>query len=146
MKVIVHDLQETSWQDLGIRFNERDVIIGKAAYNDKYSTSSSIAEVIGNCCQLVLISRCVYGGFSPFIQKVLECCRDRFGPFLEMRYGQTHYEVQNENKNILAWSAVSMGIILHQMRNNLQEYSLYQMESHCRQEVSKLCFMIQQIS
>ncbi len=100
MKVIVHDLQETSWQDLGIRFNERDVIIGKAAYNDKYSTSSSIAEVIGNCCQLVLISRCVYGGFSPFIQKVLECCRDRFGPFLEMRYGQTHYEVQNENKNI----------------------------------------------
>ena len=95
MKVIVHDLHENSWQALGMKVQEKDIVI---------STASSCAGVdiggmMGNCCQLVLISRCVYGGFSPFVQGVLEKYKKHFGPFLEMRHGQTRYEVKSENKN-----------------------------------------------
>ncbi|MDE6916380.1 MAG: hypothetical protein K2P39_06250, partial [Lachnospiraceae bacterium] len=43
--------------------------------------------------------RCVYGGFSPFIQGMLERCRKHFGPLLEMRHGRTHYEVKSSNRN-----------------------------------------------
>lgn len=95
MKIIVHDLQEKSWQELGVKLHKRDVVIGEGME----SAGSDIGGLMGNCCQLVLISRCVYGGFSPFIQGVLEKCKKYFGPFLEMRHGQTHYEVKNDNKN-----------------------------------------------
>lgn len=98
MKVIVHDLQETQWQDLDLnkKLNGQDVVIGANMCIDK---SANIEEAIGKCKQLVLISRCVYGGFSPFIQGVLLRCRKCFGPFLELRHGQTHFEVKSENKN-----------------------------------------------
>lgn len=95
MKVIVHDLQEKSWQELGMRLQEKDIVISE----DGRCAGVDIRDVIGSCGQLVLISRCVFGGFSPFVQGVLEECRRYFGPFLEMRHGQTHYEVRSENRN-----------------------------------------------
>lgn len=95
MKVIVHDLQEKSWQALGMRLQEKDIVIGETME----TAEKDIGKLIGNCCQLVLISRCVYGGFSPFIQEVLSKCRRYFGPFLEVRHGQTHYQVHSGNKN-----------------------------------------------
>lgn len=95
MKVIVHDLQEKSWQELGMRLRDKDIVISEG----KSCAGRDIEGLIGSCGQLVLISRCVYGGFSPFVQGVLEKCREHFGPFLEMRHGQTHYEVKSENRN-----------------------------------------------
>ena len=95
MKVIVHDLQEKSWQALGMKLQEKDIVISEG----ESCAGRDIEGLIGSCGQLVLISRCVYGGFSPFVQGVLEKCRKYFGPFLEMRHGQTHYEVKSENRN-----------------------------------------------
>lgn len=95
MKVIVHDLQEKSWRKLGMKLHEKDIVIG----DGMGSAGGDLGETIGSCCQLVLISRCVYGGFSPFIQEMLEKCRKHFGPLLELRHGQTHYEVKSQNKN-----------------------------------------------
>lgn len=95
MKVIVHDLQEKSWQELGMKLQEKDVVISR----DGNNTGRDIVGLMGSCSQLVLISRCVYGGFSPFVQGVLEKYRKHFGPFLELRYGQTRYEVTSANKN-----------------------------------------------
>ena len=96
MKVIVHDLGQASWQKLGMRFHERDIVIG----NGMECAGGDIGKAIGSCRQLVLISRCVYGGFSPFIQEVLEKCRNVFAPSMELRHGQTHYVVKNQNKNL----------------------------------------------
>lgn len=90
MKIFVHDLQDDMWQKLNMRPQESDVVICKESRNE-------ISEYIGECSQLILISRCVYGGFSPFIQSVLEKCRSCFGPLLELRHGQTHYEVRRKN-------------------------------------------------
>ena len=95
MKVIVHDLQEKSWQELGMRLQEKDVVISESGGCE----GTDIGGLMGSCSQLVLISRCVYGGFSPFVQGVLEKCRKHFGPLLEMRHGQTHYGVKSANKN-----------------------------------------------
>lgn len=95
MKVIVHDLHEKSWKELGMRLRDKDIVISE----DGDCAGGDIENIMGSCSQLVLISRCVYGGFSPFVQGVLEKYRKHFGPFLEMRHGQTHYEVRSENKN-----------------------------------------------
>lgn len=99
MKIIIHDLQETLWQDLDLkrRIHEGDIVIGERS--DGLCRKGGIEKLIGSCGQLVLISRCVYGGFSPFIQSILERCGRCFSPFLELRHGQTHFEVTNENKN-----------------------------------------------
>ena len=101
MKVIVHDLQETSWQDLGIRFNERDVIIGKAAYNDKYSTSSSIAEVIGNCCQLVLISVVCMEGLVRLFKKCWNAAEIGLGHF--WKCGMDRHTMRFRMKTKIFW-------------------------------------------
>lgn len=95
MKVIVHDLQEKSWQELGMRLQKKDIVISREGSN----AEEDISGLMGSCSQLVLISRCVYGGFSPFVQGVLEKFRKHFGPFLELRYGQTRYKVKSANKN-----------------------------------------------
>lgn len=95
MKVIVHDLREKSWQALGMRLEEKDIVIGE----NLETVEKDIGKLIGSCRQLVLISRCVYGGFSPFIQCVLSKCRRHFEPLLEVRHGQTHYQVHSGNKN-----------------------------------------------
>lgn len=95
MKVIVHDLQENSWQELGMKLQKKDIVISES----RSCAGIDMEGLIGSCGQLVLISRCVYGGFSPFVQGVLEKSRRHFGPFLEMRHGQTHYEVKSENRN-----------------------------------------------
>ncbi len=96
MKVIVRDLQEKSWQELGMKLLEKDIVISETGG----CAGRDIEGLIASCDQLVLISRCVYGGFSPFVQGVLEKCKRRFGPYLEMRHGQTHYEVKSENRNV----------------------------------------------
>lgn len=93
MKLIVHDLCEEIWQGLNIRMKEKDMVICERENRD-------INDFIGECSQLVLISRCVYGGFSPFIQGVLERCKARFEPLLEIRYGRTHYKINHANKNL----------------------------------------------
>lgn len=95
MKVIIHDLQEKLWQELGVKFQEKDIVIGR----ETETADKNMKEMIESCRQLVLISRCVYGGFSPSIQNVLTKFKEQFGPFLELRNGQTHYKIKNENKN-----------------------------------------------
>ncbi|MDE5698870.1 MAG: hypothetical protein K2I96_15945 [Lachnospiraceae bacterium] len=95
MRVIVHDLQEKSWQKLGMKLQEKDIVISE----DRNYVDGDIGGLMGSCSQLVLISRCVYGGFSPFVQGVLERYRKYFGPSMELRHGQTHYEVKTANKN-----------------------------------------------
>ncbi|MBO5033901.1 MAG: hypothetical protein J6C19_15975 [Lachnospiraceae bacterium] len=95
MKVIVHDLQEKLWQELGMRLHEKDIVIGK----EKNIADSRIEELMGSCGQLIIISRCVYGGFSPFIQQMFDRRRENFEPFLEVRQGQSQYVVNHENKS-----------------------------------------------
>lgn len=88
MKLIVHDLCEELWQGLNIHVREQDRVICEREDRELH-------DFIGECRQLVLISRCVYGGFSPFIQGVLERCRARFEPLLELRYGRTRYRMKH---------------------------------------------------
>lgn len=106
MKVIVHDLREKSWQELGLKLGKKDVVISE----DGNCMGGDIGGLMGSCSQLVLISRCVYGGFSPFVQGVLERYRKYFGPFLEMRHGQTRYEVKSANRNTFGMVCCFYGV------------------------------------
>lgn len=48
MKVIVHDLGQASWQKLGMRFHERDIVIG----NGMECAGGDIGKAIGSCASL----------------------------------------------------------------------------------------------
>ena len=60
MKIIVHDLSKDDWQGLELRLREGDIVVSQ-------DNNCDISDYIDNCGQLVFISRCVYGSFSPFI-------------------------------------------------------------------------------
>ncbi len=95
MKVIIQDLPKKQWEELAQNsgIQERDIVIGEGMdWNwDK--------EIIGTCAKFIVISRCVYGGFSPFIQSIFEQSQGYIGTFLELRRGQTQFEVMNKNKD-----------------------------------------------
>ena len=46
MKVIVHDLQEKSWQELGMKLQEKDIVIG----GDADGIGRDIGGLMGDCC------------------------------------------------------------------------------------------------
>lgn len=92
MRIIIHDLLDDVWKKLALEVDEKDVVVSK-------DNITSIGSKLGKCRQLILISRCVYGGFSPFVQNVLEELRTDFEPFLKLRHGQTHYEIKKKNKS-----------------------------------------------
>ena len=137
MKMIVHDMQEESWHGLGVKLQEKDIVISDAVT----CTGSEIESAMESCCQLILISRCVYGGFSPFIQGVMEKCRrHRF-----WRCGTVRHIMRSRAgiRTHLAWSAASTESISPRRRSSRQGFSLCQTEYHCRRGASRLSFMIQ---
>ena len=92
MKIIVHDLSKDDWQGLELRLREGDIVVSQ-------DNNCDISDYIDNCGQLVFISRCVYGSFSPFIKGVLDKCKASYESKMELRLGQTHYWIKHEFKN-----------------------------------------------
>ena len=116
MRMIVHDLEQSVWEKIGVTINEGDEVISdngtieNCMECDRCWTDSQgicikqdgyrcVGPFFSECSQLVLISRCVYGGFSPFIQNVIERCRTQLIPKLQMRHSQTHYALRSSNRN-----------------------------------------------
>lgn len=95
MKIVVHDLQDEVWQGLELRLREEDIVVNQ-------DNNCDISDYIDNCGQLVFISRCVYGSFSPFIKGVLDNCKSSYESKMELRLGQTHYGIKHEFKNTFA--------------------------------------------
>ena len=58
---------------------------GSCVIKDKYS---DMGALLGACTQLHIVSRCVYGGFSPFVKNVLDRSISYVHPDLRMREGK----------------------------------------------------------
>lgn len=64
---------------------------GSCVIKDKYS---DMGALLGACTQLHIVSRCVYGGFSPFVKNVLDRSISYVHPDLRMREGKTHHRLR----------------------------------------------------
>lgn len=114
MKLIIHDLEEERLKEL-LRGKMDDIKIisddgsinncigcfgcwiktpGTCVIRDKYG---DMGEYISKCQELIIISQCFYGGFSPFVKKVLDRSISYVHPYFEIRNDEMHHKRRYDN-------------------------------------------------
>ena len=56
-----------------------------------------MGRTLGQCDELVVVSRCVFGGYSPVVKKVFDRSIAYVQPFFEMRQGMMHHRRRYAN-------------------------------------------------
>lgn len=67
---------------------------GQCVIKDEYS---NIGQLLSRCDELILISKCTYGGFSPFIKNVLDRAISYISPYFVTRNGEMHHKRRYDN-------------------------------------------------
>ena len=68
---------------------------GKCVLKDAFCETG---QKIGRCDRLVIVSECVYGGYSPFVKNVLDRAISYIHPYFCIRGGQMHHRPRYANK------------------------------------------------
>ena len=62
---------------------------------DKYG---DMGEYLSKCKKLIIISKCCYGGFSPFVKNVLDRSISYVHPYFKIKNGEMHHKRRYKNK------------------------------------------------
>jgi multimeric flavodoxin WrbA len=62
---------------------------GQCVINDGYNTMGAL---ISKCDQLIIVSRCFYGSYSPFVHNVLDRSISYLLPYFRTKDGETHHK------------------------------------------------------
>lgn len=115
MNLIVHDLSQEMWNALALSFGKETKIIdrqgeikkcmgcfgcwvktpGQCVIEDDYQR---MGELLAQTEELILISKCSFGGFSSFVKNVMDRSISYILPFFEMRNGEMHHKSRYSNK------------------------------------------------
>lgn len=64
---------------------------------DKYG---DMGEYLSKCNEVIIISKCCYGGFSPFVKNVLDRSISYIHPDFVIRNGEMHHRYRYENHHM----------------------------------------------
>ncbi len=67
---------------------------GACIIRDKYG---DMGEYLSKCQEVILISKCCYGGFSPFVKNVLDRSISYIHPYFAIRNGEMHHRRRYKN-------------------------------------------------
>lgn len=119
MKLLIHDLKEEKFKEL-LPLNDDMMIVsddsaihncigcfgcwvktpGACVIRDKYG---DMGEKLSKCDEVIIISKCFYGGFSPFVKNVLDRSISYIHPYFVIRNGEMHHRRRYDNPfNLLA--------------------------------------------
>lgn len=108
MKLLIHDLKEEQLKEIlpsamdNIMIVSNDGTIrncigcfgcwiktpGACVIRDKYG---DMGQSMSKCDEVIIISECFYGGFSPFIKNVLDRSISYIHPYFTIRSGEMHH-------------------------------------------------------
>lgn len=114
MKIILSDLENNELQRLFPGSSNELMIISKDALihhcigcfgcwiktpaacviRDKYG---DMGEYLSKCKELLIVSECCYGGFSPFVKNVLDRSISYIHPYFVIRNGEMHHRRRYDN-------------------------------------------------
>lgn len=114
MKLLIHDLEDKDFQKLfPSPLNETVVVSNDGTIHhcigcfgcwiktpaacvirDNYADNG---EQLSKCNEVIIISKCCYGGFSPFVKNVLDRSISYVHPYFEIRNGEMHHRRRYEN-------------------------------------------------
>ncbi|HHU07858.1 MAG TPA: flavodoxin family protein [Clostridiaceae bacterium] len=67
---------------------------GQCVIKDGYS---NMGQLLSRCDELILVSKCTYGGFSPFIKNLLDRSISYISPYFVTRNGEMHHKRRYDN-------------------------------------------------
>jgi len=114
VRLVIHDLPVQDLQESGGQIDADTHIIsnngtikhciacfgcwvktpGRCVIRDDYS---NMGELLGRCKDLVLVSECTYGGFSPFVKNVLDRSISYISPHFVIRNKRMHHKRRYDN-------------------------------------------------
>lgn len=114
MKLLIHDLDEKTFQELfpeplkDVKVISDDGTIkpcigcfncwvktpGECILRDNYR---QMGECLSKSEEFILISRCTYGGFSPFVKNAVDRSLPYGHPYFEIRNGEMHHQRRYDN-------------------------------------------------
>lgn len=115
MKLVIHDLEEKNFRKIKLNLDESVKVIsddgtihncvgcfgcwvktpGECVIQDKYS---DMGELLSKCDTVNIISKCYYGGYSPFVKNVLDRSISYVHPYFEIRNGDMHHKSRYNNR------------------------------------------------
>ncbi len=119
MKIIIHDLDEKELEKIynltGIDKNENIILIfdkkkiknctgcffcwtknpGECRIKDGYE---NLAELYSKTEKIIIISKCCYGSYSPFVKNVLDRSIPYLLPFFKIKNKEMHHTIRYKNK------------------------------------------------
>lgn len=108
MKLLIHDLEENVLKE--IIDNNDDIIVisntnkinkcvgcfgcwiktpATCVIKDGYK---DMGKLISKCEELIIVSKCTYGGYSPFVKNVIDRSISYIHPYFTTREGQLHHK------------------------------------------------------
>lgn len=111
-RIIIHDLRP---DELDMQLGENDIVISKESpigqcigcfgcwiktpsvcvIKDEYQ---KLGQMFCHANEMVCVSKCTYGGFSPFVKNVLERSIGCLLPFFSIRNGEVHHTPRTDNR------------------------------------------------
>lgn len=109
MRLIIHDVTETTLSRVVPRIAEDDIVItenhdirpcigcfgcwlktpGACIIKDGYQ---EMGKNIAMCSEMLIISKCNYGCYSPFVKNVLDRSISYIHPYFTMKNGEMHHQ------------------------------------------------------
>lgn len=114
MNILIHDLKDGQFQSLFPKAGRQAHIIsdtgaihnctgcfgcwiktpGKCVLKDGYD---NMGELLSQAKRVLIISRCCYGCYSPFVKNVLDRSIPYLLPFFEIKHNETHHRKRYKN-------------------------------------------------
>lgn len=115
MRLLIHDLKSDDFQKIFPDLSRDTMVIsdnGTIHYcvgcfgcwvktpaacviRDSYG---DMGEYLSKCNEVIIISKCCYGGFSPFVKNVLDRSISYIHPYFVIRNGEMHHRRRYNNK------------------------------------------------
>lgn len=115
MKLLIHDMEKNQFETIFPNLNEDITVIsnnnsirscigcfgcwiktpGECVIQDDFK---NMGEMTASCDEVIIISKCYYGSYSPFIKNVLDRSISYVLPFFVIRNGEIHHKSRYKNK------------------------------------------------
>lgn len=109
MKLIIHDLEQENFLTLYNNIPDDVIVIGDngdikncigcfgcwiktpgvCVLKDRFN---NMGELLSKCDELIIISKCIYGSYSPFIRNILDRSIPFILPYFMTKNGETHHK------------------------------------------------------
>ncbi|WP_059368980.1 flavodoxin family protein [Treponema endosymbiont of Eucomonympha sp.] len=115
MKLIMHDLSDADFKHIAPALNQENAVIGSrgkirhcigcygcwiktpgvCVIKDGYE---NIGQLFSKCDEMIVISKCVYGSYSPFIRNVWDRSIPYLLPYFVTANHETHHKQRYKNQ------------------------------------------------